>query len=50
MKEALLGFKKTINHLDGEIINVTRDLAKAGNIEIMDIEEGSADGGGASVL
>lgn len=25
MKEALLGFNKTITHLDGEIINVTRD-------------------------
>jgi flagellar motor switch protein FliG len=28
-----------------DIINLTRDLAKSGNIEIMDIEEGSADGG-----
>lgn len=28
-----------------DIINVTRELAKSGNIEIMDIEEGGADGG-----
>ncbi len=33
-----------------DIINVTRDLAKSGNIEIMENEEGSGEGGGSSVL
>lgn len=37
---------KDAENAQQEIITVTRDLAKSGNIEIMDAEENSSDGGG----
>ncbi|MFT6262723.1 MAG: flagellar motor switch protein FliG, partial [Dasania sp.] len=54
IKEEIEGFGalrlKDAEMAQQEIIRITRDLAKSGIVEIMDIEEGAGDAGGASML